>query len=547
VLAFWSVFGLLFNYSFFIQIVCLSGLIFYGSIYLLQKKGLAFRLLTLGYYYSALVLLAITWLPAGGMLGTASTFLFLLFFFGLMVLPLRDYFIFILFSISVVCIYAYLEIEHVDLAAKYESDIYLIRDLSITNIIVFLIAGIALFMFKRSYLKERFKLKKREEELSGAIEKAKSADQAKTDFLTTVSYEMMTPLNGIMRMTDLLSGSPLDAEQKSLLHHLRLDTKRLHGLIIDVLDMATIDTAKAQLNMSVIDFWSEMDALGRIFKNRVRSEQKDIELIFDLKEDIPEYLHVEINRLRQVLINLVNNAIKFTKRGVVRLEITPLSITSQIVTLQFNVSDTGEGIKGDSKEEIFNRIFKGSENATIEDTGLGLSTVKKLVELMGGTIDFKTVYGSGSHFFFELEFDICEKPITIDTSDDELVFDLSFLSILIVEDVKINQLVVSKILRGLGANKITVANNGEESLSIFRESFYDLIFMDLQMPGITGIEAARKIVALTANATQQDYEDCLAAGMSDFITKPFKVDDLSRVIPKLFDATSLMVTKQKTP
>jgi signal transduction histidine kinase len=376
VLAFWSVFGLLFNYSFFIQIVCLSGLIFYGSIYLLQKKGIAFRLLTLGYYYSALVLLAITWLPAGGMLGTASTFLFLLFFFGLMVLPLRDYFIFILFSISVVCIYAYLEIEHVDLAAKYESDIYLIRDLSITNIIVFLIAGIALFMFKRSYLKERFKLKKREEELSGAIEKAKSADQAKTDFLTTVSYEMMTPLNGIMRMTDLLSGSPLDAEQKSLLHHLRLDTKRLHGLIIDVLDMATIDTAKAQLNMSVIDFWSEMDALGRIFKNRVRSEQKDIELIFDLKEDIPEYLHVDINRLRQVLINLVNNAIKFTKRGVVRLEITPLSITSQIVTLQFNVSDTGEGIKGDSKEEIFNRIFKGSENATIEDTGLGLSTVK---------------------------------------------------------------------------------------------------------------------------------------------------------------------------
>jgi len=136
-------------------------------------------------------------------------------------------------------------------------------------------------------------LKRRDEELSGAIEKAKSADQAKTDFLTTVSYEMMTPLNGIMRMTDLLSGSPLDEEQKSLLHHLRLDTKKLHGLIIDVLDMDTIDTAKVQLNMSVIDFWSEIDALGRIFKNRVRSEQKDIELIFDLKENIPEYLNVD--------------------------------------------------------------------------------------------------------------------------------------------------------------------------------------------------------------------------------------------------------------
>ncbi|MEO9871700.1 ATP-binding protein [Ekhidna sp.] len=540
---FWSVFGFIVGYGFFIQTVYLSGLFIYSGIYYLQKREISFRALSLTYYYLVLFLLAISWLPSGGIKGAIPTFLAMVYLSGLLVLPLKDYLIFIIITFGIVLGLIVYEINYPDQAAPYLDYDLLIQDLAIATLVSLIIMGVCLFLFKRTYVEDRKELRKKNSELEKKKVSAESTDQAKTTFLATISHEMRTPLNGIVGITELLSKTKTNTEQEELIESLMYSSDILHGLVKDVLDITTIEAGKMKLQVGSFAVRDELKTLWNVFEKKI-SSNPNLEIKINFDQSLPEHLSGDLARIRQVLVNLLNNALKFTYKGSIVLDVKVAGLVGNVASIQFLVTDTGVGIPEDKQPYLFDTFYKGSEATGYEGTGLGLSIVEKLVKLMGGKVYFESIPQQGSKFHFTLPLGVVEKG---DVSDFKQIVipGLKELKVLIVEDVEINRLVAKKLLKSLGIETIAVAINGTQGVEEAKEKFYDIIFMDLQMPDISGFEASLQIskhfedkekkpiiIALTANAMKSSMEECYASGMSDYILKPIKSDIIKEVLMK---------------
>ncbi|MEP0986661.1 ATP-binding protein [Ekhidna sp.] len=543
VFLFWSIYGFIIGYDLFIQSIYTGGVFIYSTLYFIHKRSNTFRAISITYYYLILFLIGISWFPSGGIKAAIPTFLALVYLSGLLVLPLRDYLAFIIVTFGLVLGLTIYEINNPELAATYENAELLMQDLTIATLSSLVIMGICLYIFKRTFIDDRRELRKRNKELESEKRNAESTDRAKSTFLATISHEMRTPLNGIVGMTELLSNTNLDKEQRELIESLGYSSNILHGLISNVLDLTIIEAGKLQLTKNSFSSTDELNAIWKIFEKKA-GNNPNLEIKLDVDPKLPQYLKGDISRIRQVLINLLNNAVKFTWKGSITLRVEVVGQTGDVISVRFSVQDTGAGIAEEKQPYLFETFYKASDRDGYEGSGLGLTIVQRLVSLMGGHVQFESEPKKGSNFYFTL-------PLGIAHEDDLASFDkievpgMDELKVLIVEDIEINRLVANKILKTLNISNVDLAINGTEGVEKATSKFYDIIFMDLQMPDISGFEASKRIsehykgelhkpviIALTANALKKSKEECLAVGMSDYLLKPIKSETIKQVLMK---------------
>jgi signal transduction histidine kinase/CheY-like chemotaxis protein len=383
--------------------------------------------------------------------------------------------------------------------------------------------------------------KQAESELRNAKTLAEDAVKTKANFLATMSHEIRTPLNGVIGMADLLMDTELDEDQKNYVHTLSRSAQVLLSLINDILDFSKIEAGKMSLESASFGFKPLLQDLRDMFTYPF--EHKKIAYYEQLADDLPAVVSGDVNRLRQVLINLVGNALKFTAKGSVTLSINPVEASNDYWRVRFAVTDTGIGISKEAQEKLFEAFTQADSSTTRKfgGTGLGLSISKKLIELMQGELAVSAELGKGSTFFFVINLGKSKEVLVENTHTHH--FSINTVSnhekmILLVEDNKVNQLVASKLLQKFGyAHRI--AENGEEALKQLAERSFDAILMDCQMPVMDGFEATRTIrlmeentgqhipiIGLTANALDGDRERCIACGMDDYSTKPIKISEL---------------------
>ncbi|MEP1306291.1 MAG: ATP-binding protein [Balneola sp.] len=547
VFLFWSVFSFIAEFQLVNKVIFVSGTIVYTAIYIAQKSKVSFNIVSACYFGLSLLLMIVAWLPGGGIKGAILQFIVLIFISGLLVLPLRAYLFFILSTALIVISFSVYEFYNPGAASPYLEEVNRIRDISIASVIAIMVLGFSLYTFKQSYLHDKESLNKAIQEIEVEKVKAESADKAKSQFLATISHEMRTPLNGIVGISELLADTELNTEQVEMVKNLSYSSNMLHSLISDVLDLTTIEDENLELNENQFYLKSEISDIIEIFRPKIDSRKAFLHIHHEHDDNIPEALFGDITRIRQVLVNLINNGIKFTNEGSVIVQTKLLRTDSETASVQFSVSDTGVGISKEDQGKLFTKFFRTRLANTIEGTGLGLTISKRLVELMGGNISFTSQLKKGSTFTFELPLSIKSKaPTKIEASvgDD----DLSSLKILIAEDVPINQMVLSKMLNNLGITDIDMVENGQLAVEAAtrHDKEYDFVLMDIQMPKLDGTQASRKIIefykgdlpfkiiAVTANVMKDDFILYRESGMVDVLSKPINIKMLSHTLHKHF-------------
>jgi len=391
-------------------------------------------------------------------------------------------------------------------------------------------------------------LNKAKRELIDAKERAEHATHAKSMFLANMSHEIRTPMNGVIGMVEALKASELSEDQMEYLNIIDISSENLLNVVNDILDFSKVEAGQIELENITFSVRKTIEEVIKML--RFKSSQKDLYLKYEVSEKIPSYLIGDPLRIKQILINLINNAIKFTDHGGVDVNVELISVNLKRAKLKFTVKDTGIGIS----EKVINRLFQSFSQADASTTrkfggtGLGLSISKSLSEMMQGEIGVDSVEGEGASFWFTLRLELASKNNLSDDGDsesDSMV--LKDLNILVAEDNAINQRVARFLIEKLG-HKVEIAENGKIALEKFKDNDYDLILMDIQMPIMDGLEATREIrsfetqnniekripiVALTANTMKGDREKFLDSGMNDYIGKPFKASELSQLIYRI--------------
>ncbi|GGB41267.1 aerobic respiration control sensor protein [Oceanisphaera marina] len=383
-------------------------------------------------------------------------------------------------------------------------------------------------------------------------EELEKASRDKTTFISTISHELRTPLNGIVGLSRILLATKLAKEQRQHLKTIHFSAVTLGNIFNDIIDLDKIDRSRLELAPEPMDFPGFLDDLESLA--RLQAEQKGLYLHFDRDGDIPDWILADGTRLRQVLWNLVGNAVKFTDDGGVTIRCMADELTPGEITLRFDIEDTGIGIPAELQKEIFALYFQVEGDKYATGTGIGLAVSQQLVDAMKGTIELDSEPGEGSCFSITIRVPSTSAPV-----DDPVVAHLPPLSMLLVEDVELNVTVACALLEKLG-HKVTVARDGGEALAWMAQVNFDLVFLDIQLPDMTGFDIAARLrqeareeskplpplVALTANVIS-DKEEYLAKGMDDAISKPLSSKAIKGVLARFFAHRPDAQAKQALP
>lgn len=537
--------------SMLLSIAMISFYVFYISRY--QEKFVPIGLV---YIVFSLLFFIPIWFSNGGIEGPTKTAYLMSVVAAMMILPKRYHLLFIMVTIGIILTLYWLELQHPEWLVKYPNEKTKHTDILISTILYLLIISISVSLYKRTYdmdrdnlIKKSIDLEESREYLSETKQQAEEATKAKSRFLANMSHEIRTPLNGIIGTIDLLQHTPLNTEQEELMLSLKSSSTHLLEIVNDVLDISKIEADKLELFEGPCNLENIIQQVTAISSPRLISLKKNITLSAAVQPGVESEIIADESRIKQVLINLVGNAIKFTETGEIKLEVNANMIDESLQELHFAVSDTGIGISEDNIQSLFIPFTQIDSTATRKHsgTGLGLSICRKIIEEMGGRIWVESELGKGSTFRFIIPVQInlvrkSQQSQQRNAAGAISGAEIKPLKMLVAEDNNMNQLLATKMFKKIGYI-IEIANNGKEAVEMTAKYDYDLVFMDIHMPEMDGIEATQRIlnsgrakvpiiIAMTANAVKEAEAEYLQLGMKDIVTKPFTIDQLRKVLEK---------------